>query len=219
MRISILQPDRTRSSARAPTVADHRPLQSSVSCASTMPETERHAAHSRAIDGLGFRRTLQAPLAQLRSRDAARESALQQAFGIVDRTSFAERSRSADLSAYVKACFGLCTESTDREFRAFQALALELSRNTGPRWRHRTVTRSSVDLAVRLYVNIVGPAHAFANGALERTRFISFLARHTGIDARTLATAIGRASHSREGLSGSTAQPSLSTRRARRRLR
>jgi hypothetical protein len=43
-----------------------------------------------------------------------------------------------------------------------------------------------------LYVNVVGPDHAFANGALERTGFIGFLARHTGIDARTLATAIGR---------------------------
>lgn len=192
MRISILPTERTHSSARTPSVTDGGPPQSTVSCASTVPETEHPAAHSRAIDALGFRRTLQAPLAELRSRDTARASALQQAFGIVDRTSFAERSRSVHLSAYVKACFGLCSESSDREFRAFQALALELSRNTGPRWRHRTVTRSSVDLAVRLYVNVVGPDHAFANGALERTGFIGFLARHTGIDARTLATAIGR---------------------------
>lgn len=209
MRISIFQTERTHSYARTPSVTDGGLPQSTVSCASTMPETVHHAAHSRAIDALGFRRTLQAPLAELRSRDTARASALQQAFGIVDRTSFAERSRSVHLSAYVKACFGLCSESSDREFRPFQALALELSRNAGPRWRHRTVTRSSVDLAVRLYVNVVGPDHAFANGALERTGFIGFLARHTGIDARTLGTAIGRdylrsirVIESRDGLDG-----------------
>lgn len=191
MRISILQPDRTQPSTQMPSVAACGPLRSTVSCASTMPATERDAAHSRAIDALKFRCTLQAPFTQLRSRDTARESALQQAFDIVDRTSFAQRSRSAHLSAYVRACFGLCSESSDREFRAFQALALELSRNTGPRWRQRTVTRSSVDLAVRLYVNVVGPDHAFIDGALEPAGFIGFLSRHTAIDARTLATAIG----------------------------
>ncbi len=187
-----------------------------------MPATERDAAHSRAIDALQFRCTLQAPLTQLRSRDTARESALQQAFDIVDRTSFAQRSRSAHLSAYARACFGLCSESSDREFRAFQALALELSRNTGPRWRQRTVTRSSVDLAVRLYVNVVGPDHAFVDGALEPTGFIGFLAHHTAIDARTLATAIGpdylraiRVVESRDRLDGNPESQPLTGRAVR----
>jgi hypothetical protein len=156
----------------------------------TLFKAEPHATQDRMIGNLAFRRTLQVPLAQPRSQEKSRESMMREACGIINRTSFAERSRSADLSAYVKACFGLCDESTDESFKPFQALALELSKNTGSRWTYQKVTRSSIDLAVKLYISVVGAERAFFRGQFNRKDFVEFVARHTGMDARTVAGAI-----------------------------
>src|ERR1700754_3347956 len=135
-----------------------------------------------------FRDDLRTPLSWQRSTDSFDdEYLLGRAFQIMGGLSLGGPGRCADLSAYVKACFGFRSESSHCDFRAFQLIGLELGTDPLAEW---PVSLGSVFLAARLYIETVGTSNAFVDGLLDEAQFRAFLAKHLGISAEVIAGAI-----------------------------